>query len=202
MNMFRTTLFTLCLSVVLIACSSKPPSIGAVNDQSDESRILKIKGIDKDQAVNIATDAARKSNKSLATYKIVPCELVRTWLIIFDGGGPEYVIDKSSGKILRTQVIPQGGNAGVDTNVEPNHTGIDKNQAIQIAKRAARQEYGAKGLDIDQFVILPCELPKAWRIVFDYRLDPGQDVSTLPNAGFPKYVIDKQTGEILFKEVN
>ncbi|SRR6266851_3981567 len=200
----RIGLFAFCLCTLfpLSACKSQAPTIGAVDYQSDESHILKIKGINREQAIAIANDDAGKSNKSLSALHVVSCELVRTWLIIFDGGGPEYVIDKTSGKIIRAQTIPQGGDDRTKGNLAPNHKEIDKEQAIEIAKKAARQAYGPKGVDIDQFVILPCEQAKVWRVIFDYRLDPGQDTSSLPNAGFPKYVIDKRTGEILYKELN
>src|SRR5437588_4151581 len=97
----RITTLSLCLCPVFTAsaCKAQVPRLGAVNYQSDESRILKIKGIGKDQAVAIASEDASKSGKSLAPFHVIACELVRTWLIVFDGGGPEYVIDKSSGKI-------------------------------------------------------------------------------------------------------
>src|SRR5207245_8299770 len=109
---------------------------------------------------------------------------------------------KHETKQTRTQKIQEGENDGAKGNLESNDRRIDKEQAIAIAKRAAQQAYGPKGLDIDQFVILPCEQAKVWRVIFDYRLDPGQDTSSMPNAGFPKYVIDKRTGEILYKELN
>src|SRR5712692_2868949 len=161
MNMdmkLRTTVVAFCLCAVFTpsGCKSQSPTIGAIDYQTDETHILKIKGISGEQAVAIANDDAGKSHKSLAAFHVIPCELVRTWLVIFDGGGPEYVIDKTSGKIIRAQNIPQGADDRTKGNLAPNENGIDKERAIAIAKSTARQAYGPKGLDIDQFVILTC----------------------------------------------
>src|SRR5437870_8175832 len=114
----RIALFVLCLCAAfpLSGCKSQTPTIGAVDSQSDGSHIVKIKGINREQAIAIANDDAGKS-KSLAAFHVISCELVRTWLVIFDGGGPEYVIDKTSAKIIRSQNIPQGADDGAKGNL-------------------------------------------------------------------------------------
>src|SRR5205085_2506057 len=63
----------------------------------------------------------------------------------------------------------------------------NKQEAIRIVREDVVRTFGDK-VDIDQFVILACEQAKVWRIIFDYKLEPGQDIQDLPHSSFPKYV--------------
>src|SRR2546428_4168302 len=64
-------------------------------------------GISEQRAIVIANKDARRRFSPLSRFRIIPCEQVRFWRIIYDGGGPEYVIDKLSARIIRRQKIPQ-----------------------------------------------------------------------------------------------
>jgi hypothetical protein len=163
---------------------------------------LSVEGISKEAAITIANEDALKDYKSLAAFKVVPCEQSIFWRIIYDGGGPEYVIDKSSGRVIRKQMLPQGSteNKRAD-DLENEGRRISQQEAITTALRDARETYGDK-IDLDQFAIVACELSNVWRVVFDYKLEPGEGMQNLPNGSFPKYVIDKRTGKILHKAMN
>lgn len=61
--------------------------------------------INQEKAVAIATKEGQRVLGSLAEYKLVTCELSKAWRIAYvledmTGGGPSYLIDKQTGKIL------------------------------------------------------------------------------------------------------
>ncbi|HLA10129.1 MAG TPA: hypothetical protein VJ023_06010 [Pyrinomonadaceae bacterium] len=62
--------------------------------------------INKEDAVAIAKKDGVAAYGSLVSYDLIACDLAKVWIVIFspkesmDGGGPEYVIDKGTGKIL------------------------------------------------------------------------------------------------------
>ena len=68
---------------------------------------------------------------------VVPCEQVLFWCIIYDGGGPEVVIDKITGQVVKIYEIPQGLVDDADA-IEPAASGISEQEAIEIAKRNFR----------------------------------------------------------------
>lgn len=55
---------------------------------------------------------------------------------------------------------------------------------------------------MDSYVLQSCELDRAWRVIVEPQLtiEPGKQYPLIPNASARNYVIDKTTGEILFKE--
>ena len=61
---------------------------------------------DRDGAVAIAKKDAIAAYDSLAPYDLAVCELTKVWIVVYslkeglNGGGPEYVIDKRTGRIL------------------------------------------------------------------------------------------------------
>lgn len=63
-------------------------------------------GITKEQALDIAKRDAVLAIGSLSKHDLTVCELSRAWLIVYSpkeglsGGGPEYVVDKNTGKFL------------------------------------------------------------------------------------------------------
>jgi hypothetical protein len=156
-----------------------------------------VKGISRSRAITIARRKALRSYKSLRRFNVVPCEQVRFWRVIYDGGGPEYVIDKLSGRIIRSQVLPQGSK--IESAGQPQ-TGRDR--AIQVATTDAEKTYEPKGEAVSQYAVFACELTNSWRVVFDYKMHTGERLVDFPNAGFPKYVIEKGTGKIIHKQLN
>jgi len=71
------------------------------------SQIGKLQNVTRDQAVEIAKKDAIVAYKNLEPYEIVVSESKKRWRVIFKlkeglmGGGPEYVISKKTGKILK-----------------------------------------------------------------------------------------------------
>jgi Peptidase propeptide and YPEB domain len=193
---FRTSL---CLVGFLLlgTCTSRQQGIGPVNSQPGEEQILKIKGISESQAVAIAESDALRTYKSLAAFKVVPCEQVLFWRIIFDNGGPEYLIDKSSGSIIRAQKIPQSSDGGREL-LSQERRPIGKQEAIAIARNEALKVYKDQTI-VNDFVVIVCEQAKVWRVLLDHRLRPGEGLNSLPNGQFPNYVIDKTSGEVLYR---
>lgn len=66
------------------------------------------RGVEKSEAIQIAQNNAKQFLKSLDGYNIFVLEESYAWRIVFepkhDGGGPTYIIDKQTGKILSATV--------------------------------------------------------------------------------------------------
>jgi hypothetical protein len=184
----RTFLLTAALLLPLSSIAQLPGT-----ESGDIVRIEKgaagVKGITRNQAVKIANQEALKSYKSLNDFKVVPCEQEIFWRVIYDEGGPEYLIDKRSGRIVRAQKTPQG---------EPDgSTSVTEAEAIEIAKRDMLAP--TNGQRLDPFVVHSCELGKAWRIIIEPRIEFEGNTPVIPHSSTPNYVIDKASGKILFK---
>jgi len=155
--------------------------------------------IGREEAVAIANEDAAKSYRSLDSFMVVACELARLWVIIYDGGGPEYFIDKESGAVLFVQRLPQGLDAN-DVSGEPSG-GISETEAIEISRRNFADflaSYGNDREQVGQYDAVACGLAKAYRVFFEYRMKPGDSLATMPNTNPPSYVIDKRTGRIIY----
>ena len=147
-----------------------------------------------------ANKNAFRSYPPLEKLHVVPCEQVLFWRIIYDGGGPEVVIDKITGQVVKIYEIPQGPVNDADA-IEPAARGISEQEAIEIAKRNLLAWYGRED-DLAWFTVSACELARVWRVIFDIRLTlrPEQGLVDFPSVGTWQYVIDKKTGEILYKQ--
>jgi hypothetical protein len=158
-------------------------------------------GIGKKRAIAIANRDAQKNYPSLSRFRIIPCAQTSFWRIIYDGGGPEYVIDRASGSIIRRQEVPQAPKHETVGTVDSNKR-ISKEKAIGIAKTDALRTYGDRE-DVEQYAIIACEQAKVWRIIFDHKpVGASGNIAAFPNGSTPKYVIDKKTGEIVHKQRN
>lgn len=215
-------ILVLCVALFLsTSCSDTPSEIVSVRDKapatqkseqqtdnimqhaqkeqqaSDEQRIS------KEEAVAIANKDAAKTRPSLEAFDIVACERARLWVIIYDGGGFEYVLDKDSGKILGVNEAPQKlGGTGAASSGVGNGTAISKAEAVEIAEEHFRKFLASVNdpvvEQINDYDPVACGLTQAWRVFFDYRTKPGETITTMPHAHPPNYVIDKRTGKIIF----
>lgn len=95
MNTYLLKLMTL----IVIAASLFDASFARSNHQSEA---------DRDRAVAIAKEDASKVYRSLEPYEILVSESSKRWFVKFklkdktlNGGGPEYVISKKTGKIIK-----------------------------------------------------------------------------------------------------
>jgi hypothetical protein len=190
-------LFILVCCCALSLAVSTP--VGVEVRAQTETKVVTLKGITEEAAISIAKKEARRRHQRIEGLRIIPCEQVGFWRIIFDGGGPEFVIDKRSGMVIRAQTIPQSATG----NHATVGSGITKEQAIDIAKRDVRRTYAKYGMDPENFAVIVCEESKAWRVIFDFKLDPGpRSRYQLPNGKYPKYVIDKTSGDVIYRELN
>lgn len=188
------------LSLYLLCFAQLGPfRLGSSHSGSIEPRQdVFVQGITKEQAIAIAKKHAQESQKSLEHFNVVACELTIFWRIIFDGGGPEYVIDKKSGLVRRVQTIPEDWPRETD-NVSVGSQ-IPREQAVEVAKRDLIESI--PGTDIDHFTITACELQRVWRVFVEFKLhlEPGRKDPILPHSSAPNYVIDKKTRKILFRQ--
>lgn len=153
--------------------------------------------ISKEEAVAIAKEDIAKTYQSLNAFNAVACEKRTMWLVIFDGGGVEYHVDKQSGKILGVQNLPQLLNNDA-ANVGNK---ISETEAIKIAENHFGEiltSYGDSMEHIKEYDAVACELSNAWRVFFEYRMKPGETLATMPNPNPPNYLINKWTGEITY----
>lgn len=191
----QTIVFCLCLFVQFSGTAAQQQTA-----QYSQRRVERANRVDQKSAIAIANRAAGKTYKRLERLAIVPCEGIVLWRIIYDGGGPEYVIDKRSGMIIKVEHLPQGSSSnGGKAGSNPGKN-MSELEAIEIAKRDARAEYGDRE-DVDKYNVRACEEAKAWRIVFDFKPPIGSrdDQLILPHGSMPQYVIDKASGKILYR---
>jgi hypothetical protein len=198
MNIYYLVVILLILTSAS-SCSRTKPAIEQVNLHQGEAE-TKLTGINKEAAANIANQDLVKNHESPVVFNMVLCEQALFWRVIYDGGGPEYVIDKASGRILKKQTLPQAPTENT-TSATARETEVNKQEAIQIARHDAEQTYGDK-IDLNQFADIACEQSQVWRVILDYKLRPGEAIHDVPHGNFPKYVIDKKTGKILSKELD
>lgn len=185
--------FYLGLMVLAQACAVHPPNKSNHNQPEDASQENEAAGAHKEQALAIANERAQKTYNSLKPFKVVACETARTWIIIYDNGGPEYVISKPSGRILvdkrqfqprETQFVSDESSKAIDP--------INALEAVEIAKRKGTQDFG----DLGHYSVFACELSRALVVIFEYKEVPGE---LLPNSRSPFYLIDKKTGNVIHK---
>lgn len=175
------------------------PARNTEQPASDKERIEQ--QISKEKAIAIANEDAAKKSQSLESFKAVPCEQAWLWVIIYDGGGPEYYIDKKSGAILSVWRLSQALNDNAASSESRSGAGIGEIEAIEIAKKHFVDFLVSQGDakdHVNAYDAVACELANAWRVFFEYRAAPGQNRATLPNSNPPNYVIDKKSGKIMF----
>jgi hypothetical protein len=191
----------LCIVFVMHGCISPKTQVVPNSSQQSKENLSASTGISSDEAIAIANNDAKEEHVSLIGFPVVVCEQSVFWRIIYDKGGPEYVIDKQSGTIIRKQKVPQGTEEIVATGDRAKVRTIGKDEAISVAKTDAYASYG-QYMNLDQAVVVACEQERVWRVIYDYRLEPSENVQDLPNGAYPKYVIDKAGGRILYREMN
>lgn len=145
--------------------------------------------IDKTSALNIAKQHAEQTYGSVEAYSTVVCEQPLLWRVFFDPknatSGLAYFVSKRGGMILGHRKLPLGEQNNEET---PATSEIDRNEAIAIAKKDAKNAYGS----LVRYQVIVCELRKAWIVI--YSLNPVFD------GGGPEYEINKGTGDILDKK--
>jgi len=176
------------LLFLFAGCGTKPMPTKIENTPTPQD-IKTSTSTSKEQAMEVATKTALQNYNSLESFNLVACETARVWVIIYDGGGPAYVISKESGTILGAKKIPEGSDK-VDKTVQP----ITEEKAIHIAEREASILFGNA---IDRYDVFTCQLAKTWVVTFEYREVPGE---LLPNSRSPLYVIDKSVGKVIYRE--
>jgi hypothetical protein len=94
MNIYYLVVILLILTSAS-SCSRTKPAIEQVNLHQGEAE-TKLTGINKEAAANIANQDLVKNHESPVVFNMVLCEQALFWRVIYDGVGPEYVIDKAS----------------------------------------------------------------------------------------------------------
>ena len=193
--MFERAVLLLVVSTLMVSCSDTSRDILAPVTTKEQAIVT---GISSDKAISIANEAIIKSHPSFKEFKPVVCEQQVFWRIIYDGGGPEFLIDKISGKIVWSQTLPQGLNLS-----EPESKTTSRITAANAADIAIKDlKRSVPNMDVDSYIVHSCELDRAWRVIVEPKLtgEPNKQYPAIPNASTRNYVIDKSSGEILFKE--
>jgi hypothetical protein len=178
----------ICLGLMFLFTGCGPQHAHVEIENAASPQEVKTK-ISKEQALEIAEKEAVETHSSLEGFNVVACRTARVWLIIYDGGGPGYVISNESGVILGVKKIPQG-----PEKEDGGSRSITEQAALDLAKREAVTLFGN---NIGRYDVFACELSKAWLVSFEYRQVPGE---LLPNSRSPLYVIDKRAGKVIYKE--
>ena len=86
-------------------------------------------------------------------------------------------------------VHDKSNNINVQQNTTPTPPTVTRESAIELARRDALKE----GEDLELYEIIAIEQTDNWRVVFKIK-----DKNL--NGGGPKYLIDKNTGEIISRQ--
>jgi hypothetical protein len=171
--------------IVLQACGNS-----GLTGQSERERTSpnKQEVMSKQEAIAIAENQLRAAGHLPNRYRVVACEQSNVWRIIFDGGGPEYLISKADRKVLASWHVPQ---ESADNSEDPSKSAsaIGKDEAIAATKADAQSAYRS----LDGYNVVACELKKSWRIIYDLNND------TVVGGG-PEYVVEKRSGKIIHKK--
>ena len=212
-----TTAFLILLFFALVSCShsanktvpSQEKRTTNVGTYLDEETVLqegrqvasreRKSWISAAQAIAAVTAYNKKTHKSLDPLVPIICEQVRLWRIIDEHTGIEYAIDKYSGIVLMERKLPLINGAVPSSS----SITISKKDAIAIARNDFSEllsSYGNSSDYVNEYVPFACELKASWRVVFEYRQQPSQKLTELPNTNPPLYLIDKQSGRIIERE--
>ncbi|HEX8283851.1 MAG TPA: hypothetical protein VF588_10875 [Pyrinomonadaceae bacterium] len=142
-------------------------------------------GISREKALEVANREMLMAGQKPAGRDIAKCKLSVGWLIVYEDGS-EFFVGKK-GEPLDSGKIPLGDRPGEVRTALASDGGIDKKTAIRATEADAASVYPSA----DKFKKRACELPAVWRIIYEL----GDDTS----GGGPDYVVDKRTGEILYK---
>lgn len=151
--------------------------------------------IDKEAAIRIAKEQASRSSKPLEAYNLFPCEQAGVWRVFLEPKnihvnpkGAEYIISKCDGKVLSQQEINLvvTDKAGKKHSLSPS-SGVKEENAVAIARRDASKAYGS----LSSYDLRVCELAEMWSVIYAPKIGM--------NGGGPEYLIDKETGKILYR---
>src|SRR5437879_563619 len=160
------------LMVSLGACSKEitrnANKAGEINKaspvtQQQDNKSSAGENVTREQAIGISRSDALRQNSTLTQFHLVTCETVRFWDIIYDPGGPEYLISKRTGRILQVEKLPEG---------DSDSQRVSREQAIEIVKddfRKLIKSYGDREENVDRYEAFACELSKTWRIIFEFK---------------------------------
>jgi hypothetical protein len=157
--------------------------------------------IGKRAAISIAKREALKTGNLPKESKAVTCELALFWRVIFDGGGPEYVIDKANGLVRRVYFIPEDWSGQQKLGAPNSINNVSADRAIEIAKATLQADLPNE--DVNRYQYYVCELQKVWRVFVEFRIyvDPITHRRVIPNSNPPNFVIVKSTGAIFAKNL-
>lgn len=96
-------------TMCFVSCGrvERAPNKQTIRDSKARAASQKADMVSQEAAISIAKADANQVYRSLEQYNIVTYKEAKMWRVIFelkdpglDGGGPEYLIDKETGKIL------------------------------------------------------------------------------------------------------
>lgn len=198
---FCALLFLALQAGCLTTSSENPLAQDKESPAKDIGQRAKTGLIGMEQAIAVTTEDASRRYPTLESFKVSTCERARLWVVIYDGGGPEYYVDKSSGAIVLVQRVPQNvkadGAGGASTTIST----VSEAEAVRICNKHFADFLVSQGNSkdhVNEYDAVACELTTTWRVFFEYRAEPGQSLATLPNTNPPNYVVDKESGKILY----
>jgi hypothetical protein len=212
--MLRKILF-FCLLLLLVNCHTNTDSINATDSTKADSEPITLnncgnspiklpngKGniftIDK----NKASDLIRKKS-TLVSENIIFCEMILNWWITDESNGVIYIVDKVEGFIQKVTIDKLKANLQKEEKIDClNAILIGKNKFSEFLLGLGETNDEAKK-QVNNSEIKVCVLANYYLVLFDFEgyfnlsnLNKKSDLSKLPMVHYPKYLIDKETGEI------
>lgn len=194
--------FVLCALLVMQGCAMRGSVVHLTEADEQQEPIFKIEGISEQEAIALANEDAMKKHEPRTAFSALACETGLFWRVIYDGSGLEYVINKQTARIVSVQRVPRSFTGNNDEGGSGKTERISKQEAVSIAMRDVSES--ARGEDMGKFVAFACELNKVWRVFVEIKLTPGSnsEAPIIPFASTPNYVIDKRSGQVIYKSRN
>ena len=203
--------FVLAIFALLISCrpqtstGEKPLLNEESNSQDVVVTVFKLpdRGINVDfpnisenEILSIADKALNQRNEEMRPKRIVLCETVLFWQVLYEELGIEYGINKQGGQLVGTTIIP------LPQISKSTSKTLSESEALNLAQAETESYLISLGAadEIGSFHAVACELRYSWRVYYvDNDTWNARDWSNLPNSNPPNYLIDKIGGKFLFR---
>ena len=204
-------LYLLMMFACFFACSSRTQILNNEGSKKDIPQGMDVKifrlqnrkqhdklpNISEQELLSIANKTLSQNFSDANPKKVVLCESVLFWHVLYEELGVEFVVSKDRQSISTVKTLP------IPPPKELSKQPLSESQALEIAKEETKLYYKKIEGDmseLDEFRTIACELENSWRIYFvDKNTWNANDWNNLPNSNSPNYLIDKRDGEILFR---
>ncbi len=221
LKMFVFSLPIICFGMIAFSCneevgmqnvaqvkthSEKTENLVTSKDEDEKklqilAKLNKIFPIKVNKAIMLAQKKLNLKNNE--SKSLIPCDAGLSWRVIYLKEMKDVWIAKDNGEIYSEPIVLE---KNVFEPISEVTKAISQQDAIEIAKKHFIK-YGKETFNSDETILYGnfpsvCDLGDYWRIYFISEdldtIEKPNDIAKLSNSHPPDYLIDKQTGEIIF----